>query len=153
MPKPRSMLAPSILKLPPNNSRFAVTKYMSLMCKTSRRQMSKRNRDQEKNQRSQSQWGRKKKSEAGNNVPQRNQNIPIRTEFEVSPQFFWAQCSKRWPSALHFRSNIEPNYQITYEVSRSGPQTWNIALKREHWREQGKEKRSASGFFHRYLVN
>src|SRR2546421_6524576 len=112
MPKPRSMLAPSILKLPPNNSRFAVTKYMSLMCKTSRRQMSKRNRDQEKNQRSQSQWGRKKKSEAGNNVPQRNQKIPIRNEFEVSPQFFWAQCSKRWPSALHFRSNIEPNYQV-----------------------------------------
>jgi len=42
---------------------------------------------------------------------------------------------------------------MTYEVSRSGPQTWNIALNREHWREQGKEKRSASGFFHRYLVN
>src|SRR5437764_6114325 len=27
---------------------------------------------------------------------------------------------------------------MTYEVSRSGPQTWNIALNREHWREQGK---------------
>jgi len=34
---------------------------------------------------------------------------------------------------------------MTYEVSRSGPQTWNIALNREHWREQGKEKRSAPG--------
>jgi|SRR5579859_214124 len=30
---------------------------------------------------------------------------------EHSPQFFWAQCSKRWPSALHFRSIIQPNYQ------------------------------------------
>jgi hypothetical protein len=29
---------------------------------------------------------------------------------------------------------------MTYEASRSGPQTWNIALNREHWREQGKEK-------------
>src|SRR6266567_7366172 len=111
MPKPRSMSAPSILKLPPNNSRFAATKYMSLMCKTARRQMSKRNREQEKNQRSQSQWGRKKKSEARNNVPQRNQKIPIRNEFEVSPQFFGAEWSKRWPSALHFRSIIQPNYQ------------------------------------------
>jgi len=35
------------------------------------------------------------------------------------------------------------NLAMTYEVSRSGPQTWNIALNREHWREQGKEKRSA----------
>jgi len=42
---------------------------------------------------------------------------------------------------------------MTYEVSRSGPQTWNIALNREYWREQGKEKRSPSDFFHRYLVN
>ena len=42
---------------------------------------------------------------------------------------------------------------MTYEVSRSGPQKWNIALNREHWREQGKEKRSPSEFFHRYLVN
>jgi hypothetical protein len=30
---------------------------------------------------------------------------------EHSPQFFWAQCSTRWPSALHFRSIIQPNYQ------------------------------------------
>src|SRR5437660_826760 len=70
----------------------------------------KKAEEPEKNQRSQR--GRKKKSEAGNIVPQRNQKIPIRNEFEVSPSFFWAQCSKRWPSALHFRSNIEPNYQM-----------------------------------------
>ena len=31
---------------------------------------------------------------------------------EHSVQFFCAQCSTRWPSAQHFCSNIERNYQI-----------------------------------------
>ena len=36
---------------------------------------------------------------------------PLRNEFEVSPQIFWAECSTRWLSAQHFRSIIQPNYQ------------------------------------------
>jgi len=35
---------------------------------------------------------------------------PLRNEFEVSPQIFWAECSTRWLSAQHFRSIIQPNY-------------------------------------------
>src|SRR5947207_9525965 len=85
------------------------------MRKTSRKQTRKRNRNTQKNQRSQSQRVKKKKSEAGNNAPQRNLKISIRNEFEVSPQFFWAECSKRWPSALHFRSNIQPNYHFRHK--------------------------------------
>src|SRR6266567_2295682 len=30
---------------------------------------------------------------------------------EHSAQFFWAECSPLWPSAQHFRSIIQPNYQ------------------------------------------
>src|SRR5436305_9411698 len=103
------------------------------MRKTSRKQTRKRNRNPQKNQRSQSQRVKKKKSEAGNNAPQRNLKISIRNEFEVSPQFFWAECSKRWPSALHFRSNIQPNYQngapLAHEASG---ETWEISVKRRN---------------------
>ena len=37
---------------------------------------------------------------------------PLRNEFEVSPQIFWAECSTRWLSAQHFRSIIQPNYHV-----------------------------------------
>jgi hypothetical protein len=38
-------------------------------------------------------------------------------------------------------------------VSRSSPQTWNIALNLEHWDKISWKNRSSSGFFHRNLVN
>src|SRR5437762_2778795 len=41
---------------------------------------------------------------------------PLRNEFEVSPQIFWAECSTRWLSAQHFRSIIQPNYQLRDEL-------------------------------------
>src|SRR5438874_13156351 len=44
---------------------------------------------------------------------------PLRNEFEVSPQIFWAECSTRWLSAQHFRSIIQPNYQQLIELSLS----------------------------------
>ena len=37
---------------------------------------------------------------------------------------------------------------MTYKVSRSGPQTWNIALNLEHWDTISWKNRSSSRFFH-----
>src|SRR5438876_12410223 len=47
---------------------------------------------------------------------------PLRNEFEVSPQIFWAECSTRWLSAQHFRSIIQPNYQLHAHVEDALPQ-------------------------------
>src|SRR5438552_2497958 len=43
---------------------------------------------------------------------------PLRNEFEVSPQIFWAECSTRWLSAQHFRSIIQPNYHRASAVDQ-----------------------------------
>ena len=42
---------------------------------------------------------------------------------------------------------------MPYQVSKSGPQTWEIALNLEHWDIRFLENRSASGFFHQCFVN
>jgi len=42
---------------------------------------------------------------------------------------------------------------MPYEVSRSGPQTWNIALNLEHQYTRFVANRFPSGFFYRNFVN
>src|SRR6266700_731209 len=83
--KERRMSASSTEKLPPHHSRFATTRFILLMP---------------------SKGTRKTK------IAKRGFWSHIRNEFEVSPQFFWAECSTQWPSAQCLRSNIQPNYQI-----------------------------------------
>src|SRR5712692_3800034 len=61
-----------------------------------RRQMRARNRNPQKNQRS--------------------QNTPIRNEFEPSDQRFWAEGSDKGLSTQHLRPNIEPIYQYRESV-------------------------------------
>src|SRR5262249_39710991 len=76
---------PSTWKLPPNSSHCAVTCCILLMPSKEMR-----------------------KTKIGMRSRRRS---PLRNEFEVSPQIFWAECSTRWLSAQHFRSIIQPNYQ------------------------------------------
>jgi hypothetical protein len=42
---------------------------------------------------------------------------------------------------------------MPYQVSRSGPQTWNISPNVEHWDKFSWKNRSPSGFFHHHSVN
>src|SRR5258708_28646869 len=82
------------------------------MCQTPKMKMRMRNRNPLKNQRSQSQKARKKQSEAGSSVSQRNQKIPIRNESEPSAHCFWTESSDKGNSIQHFRPNIEPIYHL-----------------------------------------
>jgi hypothetical protein len=82
------MSASSAEKLPTHHSRFATTRFNLLML---------------------SKGTRKTK------IAKRGFWSHSRNEFEVSPQIFWAECSTQWPSAKHFRSIIQPNYQMVYK--------------------------------------
>src|SRR5438128_1918365 len=75
-----------------------------------KKKMRARNRKPQKNRRSQSQTAKKQKSEEGKSARQRNPNTPIRNEFDVSPQVFWAECSDKRLSAQYLRPNIQPIY-------------------------------------------
>src|ERR1700680_726754 len=72
-----------------------------------------RNRNPQKNRRSESQTAKKKKSEEGKSDLQRSQNLPIRNEFEHSGHRFWTECSDKGLSAQYLRPNIQPIYQKT----------------------------------------
>src|SRR5712691_9936497 len=75
-----------------------------------KKKMRARNRKRQKNRRSQSQTAKKQKSEEGKSARQRNPNTPIRNEFDVSLQVFWAECSDKRLSAQYLRPNIQPIY-------------------------------------------
>src|SRR6266566_6435616 len=56
---------------------------------------------------------RRRRTRARNRNPQKNQrsqNTPIRNEFEPSDQRFWAEGSDKGLSTQHLRPNIEPIY-------------------------------------------
>src|SRR5712692_6610621 len=80
---------------------------------------------------------RSRQMRARNRNPQKNQrsqNTPIRNEFEPSDQRFWAEGSDKGLSTQHLRPNIEPIYQVN--TLRSGriwpanvehcPQSWTL---------------------------
>src|SRR5438067_919128 len=84
-----------------------------------KKKMRARNRKPQKNRRSQSQTAKKQKSEEGKSARQRNPNTPIRNEFDVSPQVFWAECSDKRLSAQYLRPNIQPIYQKRVKIKVS----------------------------------
>ncbi len=82
--------------------------YMWLMRNRRRRKTGARNRNLQKNQGSQIQRTKKEKNEAGKSALQRNQNLPIRNESELSGHCFWAEGSDKRLSAQFLRPNFQP---------------------------------------------
>src|SRR5438093_4566747 len=79
----------------------------------------RRNRSQEKNKRSQ-----KEKEKSRKNIPQpTKQRIHLRNEFEFPSKRFLGEYSNKGISAQDLRSNIDPIYQMPWNVSGFCPQT------------------------------
>src|SRR5947209_8076621 len=65
---------------------------------------------------------RRRRTRARNRNPQKNQrsqNTPIRNEFEPSDQRFWAEGSDKGLSTQHLRPNLEPIYHRVLRRMRS----------------------------------
>src|SRR5437660_9795081 len=101
------------------------------MRKIRKKKMRARNRKPQKNRRSQSQTAKKQKSEEGKSARQRNPNTPIRNEFDVSPQVFWAECSDKRLSAQYLRPNIQPIYHEAPIPTGCATRLFNRTIKGE----------------------